>query len=39
MFTIFFDSMLQQQWWRTGRVQKKLLAGSRRGANGTWLRQ
>ena len=21
----FFDSMQQQQWWRTGHVQKKLL--------------
>ena len=23
----FFDSMLQQQWWRTVHVQKKLLTG------------
>ena len=27
----FFDSMLEQQWWRTGHVQKKLLTGSSRG--------
>ena len=30
--------MLQQQWWRTGYVQEKLLTGSRRGVNGTRLR-
>ena len=27
----------QQQLWRTGLVQKKLLTGSRRGVNGTRL--
>ena len=31
--------MLQQQWWRTGHVQKNLSTGSRRGVNGTRHRQ
>ena len=31
--------MLQQQLWRAGHVQKKLLTGSRRGVNGTRIPQ